>query len=106
MPKLYVGKAIRRFLQEKGGVAQFLEIDSFQPAFKPTSAELLEFPPHLGRDVCLFSIPGIIAGPLQGTYLGQGKCNFPDYSDCVTTFIMVSRMDRDDEYAIFLCKPR
>ena len=103
-PKLYVGKAIRRFLQEKDGVAQFLEIDS-AAAFKPTTTELLEFPPYLGRDVCLFSIPDIIAGPLKGSYLGQGKWNFPDYPDCVTTFIMVSKMDRDDEYANLYANP-
>ena len=102
-PKFYVGKAIRRFLQEKGSVAQFLEIQNLPPAFTPTTTELLEFPPHLGRDVCLFPIPDIIAGPLQRSYLGQGKWNFPDYPDCVTTFMMVSKMARNDEYAKFLC---
>ena len=103
-PRLYVGKVIRRFLREKNGIAQFLEINCLQPAIKTTTTELIEFPSHLGEDIGLFAIPDVIAGPLQGLYLGQGKWSFPDYPDCVSTFIMVTKIDRDEAYSNFLRK--
>ena len=65
-PILYVGKVIRRFLQDSKHVAQFLELDCLQPVFKTQTTQLLEIPGHLPHDNGLFPIPDIIASPLYG----------------------------------------
>ena len=94
-PILYVGKVIRRFLQDSKRVAQFLELDCLQPAFKTKTTQLLEIPGHLPRDNGLFPIPDIIAGPLYGEHLGNIRWLFPEYPDVVTTYILVSKMNRE-----------
>ena len=97
-PQLFVGKAIRRFLKSKDGSAQFLELDCLQGSISTTTTELVEVSPHLQRDITLFALPNIIAGRLNGAYIGNGRWSFADYPDVITTFILVSKIDRDSEY--------
>ena len=61
-------------------------------------------PPHLQRDVGLFSIPDIIAGTLTGIYKGKGTWLFEEYPDVVNTFLLVSKVNRDAEYANIYAK--
>ena len=98
-PLLFVGKAIRRFLQSEKGPAQFLELDCLQLAVTTYTTELHEVPQHLQRDLGLFSIPDIIAGPLTATYKGKGVWLFPDYPDFISMFLLVLKINRDEEYA-------
>ena len=98
-PLLFVGKAIHRFLQSEKGPAQFLELDCLQPAVTTYTTELHEVPQHLQRDLGLFSILDIIAGPLTATCKGKGVWLIPDYPDVISTFLPVLKINCDEEYA-------
>ena len=65
--KLFVGKATRRFLKDKDGIAQFLDLDCLKQVTGST-VELYEIPSNLPRDSGHFEIPNVIAGSLDGIY--------------------------------------
>ena len=62
---LYVGKVLKRFLIDKDGSVQSLELDCLANAYRK-DAKALHEPQNNERDVENFAVENIIAGPLNG----------------------------------------
>ena len=61
--------------------------------------EVLEEPPkHLGRNIGVFLVYDIIAGPLDLTIKSSTKWSTPQYSLVVKTFNFVEKMPCQEEY--------
>ena len=95
---LFVGKILQRFLYEKDGAVESLQLDCLKPAFGSTST-LEEIPNHLQRDVGVFAAHNIISGPLEANFQNGGKWQFPDYMKVQKTFQLVSKLERKGEFS-------
>ena len=95
--QIYVGRATKRFLSEKDGPATCLELDCLKPHFG--SGSILEsVPAHLERDVDIFAIQDIFAGPLTVNPLKGDKWDVPQYEKVKKTFELVVKLDRESDY--------
>ena len=94
---LYVGKATKRFLADSDGPAESIELDCLKPHFG--SGKILEgIPDHLPRDLDIFKVSDIIAGPLDVNILRGNKWEVKEYDDVKRTFEQVTKFDREKEY--------
>ena len=96
-PRLYLGKVIRRFLEDPDSLASGLELDCLKP---PTGNDgiLEELPSHLARDIDIFPLYNIIAGPLEATLMKGNKWLFKSYQDVKATFAMVKKIEREKDF--------
>ena len=77
---LYLGRIMKRFLKEKDGAVDFLEVNCLKPLLAPSNTVLEEPPIHLSPYLSLFNLYNIIAGPLQSvTYLEGRKWRYMNY---------------------------
>ena len=105
--KLYVGRIVRRFLDDEGGNVDKLEILCLKP--KVGSGTVLEDIPQNQRGVLepssstkndvvrytdIVSLVNIIAGPLEVEALKGNKFNVPAYEEVRELFDTVAGLDR------------
>ena len=75
---LYVGRAIQRFLEDKNGKIEYLQIDWLKRHIG--SGTVLEsIPEHLPHDIYLFPAHDIINGSLKMIPLRNSRWNVIDY---------------------------
>ena len=98
---LYVGKMMRRFLKEKDGQTESMELDCLVPAYRKDTKVLSEVSEKFDRDVSIFQAENIIAGPLHAVYLGMANWSFADYPLINKLYSMVSKINRNVEYYIY-----
>ena len=94
-PKLFVGRVLNRFLEDKDWPALCLVLDCLKLAVGSPTV-LYERPRHLGQDVEEFPIYDTIAGPLDATFVGSSKWSIPKYPVVVKTFHIVYKLDRQN----------
>ena len=93
---LYVGKLMRRFLSEKDGPIESIEVKCLKPKFG-SGTVLEDTPSHLPDDLFIFPIVNvIIAGPLILEPIKGAKFTFSDYEELVKHFNLVSSIDRSE----------
>ena len=56
-------------------------------------------PSHLPRDIDLFDIENVFAGPLLVKPVKGNKWEVPDYEDVKRAFDIISKIDREHEYS-------
>ena len=107
-PKLFVGKVLKRFLEDDDGPATALQLDCLSPAVTTTTTELYEIKEHLSRDIGLFQLFNIISSPLDAEFVSNRKWIFREYRFVVKTFDMCVKLQREQEYNRFLgdCVPK
>ena len=91
---LYVGKVMRRFLEEEGGPTKDLEINCLKPHVGSDTV-LESVPSHLTPDVTVFPIHDIIYGPLEVVPMKSGRWNVPEYGELKTKFEICCSIDRE-----------
>ena len=80
------------------GPATGIELDCLKPHFG--SGTVLEgIPSHLPRDIDLFDIENVFAGPLLVKPVKGNKWEVPDYEDVKRAFDIISKIDREHEYS-------
>ena len=96
--QIYIGKVTKRFLADVDGPATGIELDCLKPHFG--SGTVLEgIPSHLPRDIDLFDIENVFAGPLLVKPVKGNKWEVPDYEDVKRAFDIISKIDREHEYS-------
>ena len=95
---LYIGKAVKRFLDDKEGPVNGLEIECLKPHVG-TGNVLESVPEHLERDVDVFPAYCIIDGPLHVIPLKGGKWEISEYTNLKEKFERVEKMDRKTIYS-------
>ena len=98
---LCVGKMMKRFLKEKDGQTESMELDCLVPAYRKDTKVLSEVSEKFDRDVSIFQAENIIAGPLHAVYLGMANWSFADYPLINKLYSMVSKINRNAEYNIY-----
>lgn len=91
--RLYVGKAIRRFLIECNGPISAMEIECLKPHVGLDSI-LESVPEHLGRDIEVFPVHNIIGGPIEMLPLKNNRWNVPSYPQLKKKFEEYLKVDR------------
>ena len=94
---LYVGKALRRFLSDKDGHATLIEVECLKSKCG-TGTEFETTPSHLPKDIEMFPIYNVIAGPLVTTMLKGNRWDIPEYGHVKKTFDIVGKVDRKTEW--------
>ena len=90
---LYVGKAVRRFMDDVNGPVTALEIESLKPHVG--SGNILEsIPEHLERDIDVFPIFNVIDGPLKVIPLKGGRWEVSAYESLKQKFEAAIIVDR------------
>ncbi|KAG1653515.1 hypothetical protein GQR58_025525 [Nymphon striatum] len=90
---LFVGKVLRRFLDDENGPTESLEMKCLKP--KVGSGTTLEDTPTQLPDISLVSLAVVIAGPLEVLPLkGSTKFNIPNYEDIVEHYKVAVKLDR------------
>ena len=88
---LYLGRVTKRFLSEKDGPVDELELDCLKPALGPSTTILEEPPNHLGKDLGMFKAYDIIAAPRELTYCEGQKWKFENYGRLHRYFEILER---------------
>ena len=96
---LYIGKVTRRFLTERDGFLDSVELDCLKPAYGPSSTILEEPPEHLGKDIGCFKAYDIIACCLPISCHLKHKWKYCNYPDLYSFFKMVDKVDRMEIYS-------
>ena len=97
---VYVGKALKRFLQDVNGLAIGLEMNCLKP--KIGSGDVLESYDVGQEDIAVVKLSNIISGPLSVTPLRHGKWQINGYSGIINTFDRVKKLDRESLLTIEL----
>ena len=93
--KLYVAKVRRRFLFDKDGPTESVELECLKP--NVGSGNILESaPPHL-PDIDRFDISNVIAGPIIVKPLKSGRWEVPSYNNLKTIFNFAVKINREKE---------
>ena len=91
----FVAKATRRFLSDENRKAYALEMESLKP--KIGSGTILEsVPQHLGRDISVYPLYNVIAGPLEVISMKNNKWNIPAYHSVKEVFSKCEKIDREN----------
>ena len=93
---LYVGKAIRRFLDDEGGPVSSIELDCLKPRIG--TGTILESYEDDRRDLDQFPLYNIIAGPLQVEPLHSRKWNIPSYPSLEDGFKRIIQINRKEHF--------
>ena len=96
---LYIGKVTRRFLTERDGFLNSVELDCLKPAYGPSSTILEEPPEHIGKDIGCFKAYDIIACRLPISYHLKHKWKYCNYPDLYSFFKMMDKVDRMEIYS-------
>ena len=92
---LFVAKATRRFLSDENGKAYALEMKSLK--LKIGSGTILKsVPQHLGRDISVYSLYNVIAGPLEVIPMKNNKWNISAYESVNKVFSKCEKIDREN----------
>ena len=92
---VFVAKATRRFLSDENGKAYALEMESLKP--KIGSGTILQsVPQHQGRDISVYPLHNIIAGPLEVIPMKNNKWNIPAYESVKEVFSKCEQIDREN----------
>lgn len=89
---LYIGKVVRRFLEEKEGNVTQLEIMCLKP--KIGHGTIVEDTPLHSKYTEIVDIINIFAGPLTAEAMKGNKFNFPNYPKIEQLFHTVVNVDR------------
>ena len=92
---------MRRFLEEKDGQTESMELDCLVRASRKDTKVLSEVSEKFDRDVSIFQAENIIAGPLHAVYLGNTNWSFPDYPLINKLCSIVSKINLNVEYDIY-----
>ena len=90
---LYVGKATRRFLLDKDGLANALELDCLKPRVGKGTA-LQSYDKSTERDLFIYPLHNTIAGPIKVIPKKFPNLDLPDYQELEKTFREVKNLDR------------
>ena len=90
---LYVGKATRRFLLDKDGLANARELDFSKPRVGNETV-LQSYDKSTGRDLFICPLHKIIAGPIKVIPKKFPNLDVPDYQKLEKTFPEVKNLDR------------
>ena len=90
---LYVGKATRRFLLDKDGLANALELDCLKPHVG-NGTVLQSYDKSTERDLFINPLHNIIAGPVKIMPKKFPNLDVPDYQKLEKTFREVKNLDR------------
>ena len=89
---LFVGKITKRFLDDKNGPVDGLEVRCLKP--KVGSGTIVEDTQAHLPDISLFNLADVIYGPLEVVLLMGGKFDVMEYQLAVEHFNHVKNMDR------------
>jgi len=88
--RLFIGKIVKRFLTDKDGSVESLEIRCLKPKVGyQTTIE--DTPEHL-PDISVFNLTDVIYGPLEVISVRGGKFNVPNYEKVVEQFNNVKKI--------------
>ena len=96
---LFIGRAIRRFLNDEGGLITTLEIDCLEKRLGVTDNVLKQGQ----QDIGIFAVKDVICGPLQMFPLQCGRWECPKYNEIRSLFEKVKKDDREQLYNHFVC---
>ena len=89
---LFIGKILKRFLEDEEGPVESLEIRCLKN--KIGSDTILGDTPAHCSDISLFSLENFIYGPLEVIPVRGNKINVPDYPLVLKHFNSVKNIDR------------
>lgn len=95
---LYVGKALKRFIDDESNVATSLEVDCLKLHIG-TGNVLEEYAPHIDCDIGMFPISDVIDGPLRVEPMKGGKWKVYDFDNLKEKYNKMLNFDREALYA-------
>ena len=82
---IYIGKILRMLLSDENGNPYAVEVESLK--LKAGSGTILEsVPEHLGRNISIFPLYNIIAGPLEVLPMKSNEWNVTNYENVKEVF--------------------
>ena len=92
---VFVAKVTCRFPSDENGKAYALGMESLKP--KIGSRTILQsVPQHQGRDISVYPLHNIIAGPLEVIPMKNNKWNIPAYESVKEVFSKCEQIDREN----------
>jgi len=91
--QLFIGKIMKRFLTDKDGPVDFLEVRCLKP--KVGSGTLLDDTPAHLPDISNFRLTDVIYGPLNVVPMKGGKFDVINYENVFNHYKSVKHLNRD-----------